>query len=74
MDTESCVSNGSMRKRGILALVDLHICDRLPFIHSYEPGVVLLPAAEINDKLLLFTTQSSQHGIEALLREFPRGK
>jgi len=74
MDAESCVSNGSMRKMGILTLVDLHICDRLPLIHGYKPGAALLPTAEINDKPLLFTTQSRQYGIEALLREFPRGK
>jgi hypothetical protein len=69
-------SAGDGWRRGFDArtFIDLHICDRLPFVHSHKPSIALPSAAEINDKLLLVAAQSSQYGVEAFLRELPGRK
>jgi hypothetical protein len=53
----------------ILTLIDLHVRNSLPLVHGNKPSIVLLPAAEVNDKLFLVAIQSSKHCVEALLRE-----
>lgn len=55
----------------MLTFIDLHICNRLPFIHSHKPSVVFPPTTEIDDKFILVAAQSSKHRVEPHLGELP---
>jgi len=40
-------------------LIDFHICNCLPFIHSHKPGIILPPATKVYDEILFITIQRS---------------
>lgn len=51
-------------------LVDLHIRQRLPFVHRHNPSAALSPTTKIDHELRDISTQSiKQQAIETLLRE-----
>lgn len=59
---------------GWRTLVELHVCDCLPFVHGNKPSVSLAPAAEVDDELVLITAQRGQDSLEALAGELSRGE
>lgn len=59
---------------GWRTLVELHVCDCLPFIHGNEPSFSLASAAEVDDELVLVTAQRGQNSLEALAGELSRGE
>ena len=57
-----------------LTLVDFHLRDGLPPVHRHEPGIILSPAAQVQDQLMLVAAKSCQYGLESLKRELARGE
>lgn len=59
---------------GYLTLVDFHLCDGLPPVHRHEPGIILSPAAQIQDQLRLVTAKSCKYRLQSLEGELARGE
>lgn len=57
-----------------LALVDFHLCDGLPSVHRHKPGIILPPAAQIQDQLRLVSAKSCKYRLQSLEGEFARGE
>jgi hypothetical protein len=57
-----------------ITFINFHICNSLPLVHGYKPGIVLLAATEIDDEFLSIASQSSKNRFESLLRKLPGWK
>lgn len=66
------ISSAAWREH--LTLVDFHLCNSLPPVHRHEPGVILSPAAQIQDQLGFIATKSRQYRLEPLEGEFAGGE
>lgn len=44
-----------------LTLVDFHLRDGLPPVHRHEPGIILSPAAQVQDQLVLVAAKSCKY-------------
>jgi hypothetical protein len=58
----------------IHTLINFHIRDGLPLVHSHKPSIILPPTTEVDNKLFLVTIESFENHVKALLRELSRGK
>lgn len=64
------MKGGGNRGRGcVRTLAELHVCDRLPFVHGHEPGMILATATQVDDELLLVLAEGCEHGFQACDRE-----
>ena len=44
-------------------LVQLHVRERLPFVHGDEPGFAFAPAGEVDDELVRVVVESAEYGL-----------